>query len=62
MTLKDLREMSTEQLISKAMSTSCSMTKAAQQQEEKVFRVLSERGVINFDAMKEELKRAGMWQ
>lgn len=60
-TLKELKEMSTEALIGCLVVHSNSMTKASQQTEEKVFRVLAERNVIDYDAMKKEYERIGMW-
>lgn len=60
-TLKELKEMSTEELICKLVTTSSTMTKAVKQTEDKIFKVLAERNVINYDVMKTEYKRMGMW-
>ncbi len=62
MTLKELREKSVEQLIAIVISTSCSTTKAAIQQEERVFKVLAERGVLDYNAMRTEMKRRDLWR
>lgn len=58
---KELKEMSTEQLIGILVINSSSMTKASKQTEEKVFKELSDRKVIDYDAMKAEYERIGMW-
>ena len=58
---KELKEMSTEQLIGILVINSSSMTKSSKQTEDKVFKALSERKVIDYDAMKAEYERIGMW-
>lgn len=58
---KELKEMSTEQLIGVLIGISDSMTKSAKQTEDKVFKVLSDRKVIDYDTMKAEYERIGMW-
>ena len=60
-TKKELKEMSTERLIGILIISSSSMTKSSKQTEEKVFRELSDRKVIDYDAMKAEYERIGMW-
>ena len=60
-TKKELKEMSTEQLIGILVVNSSSMTKSSKQTEEKVFKELSNRKVIDYDAMKAEYERIGMW-
>ena len=60
-TKKELKEMSTEQLIGILVVNSSSMTKSSKQTEEKVFKELSDRKVIDYDAMKAEYERIGMW-
>lgn len=60
-TIKELNEMSTEKLIGILILQSNSMTKASRQTEEKVVRLLAERNVIDYDAMKVEYERLGMW-
>ena len=58
---KELNEMSTEKLIGILILQSNSTTKASRQTEEKVFRLLAERNVIDYDAMKSEYERIAMW-
>ena len=58
---KELKEMSTEQLIGILVVNSSSMTKSSKQTEEKVFMELADRKVIDYDAMKAEYERIGMW-
>ena len=53
--------MSTEQLIGILVINSSSMTKSLKQTEEKVFMELSDRKVIDYDKMKAEYERIGMW-
>ena len=60
-TKKELKEMSTEQLIGILVINSSSMTKSSKQTEEKVFIELSDRKVIDYDKMKAEYERIGMW-
>ena len=60
-TKKELKEMSTEQLIGILVINSSSMTKSSKQTEEKVFMELSNRKVIDYDKMKAEYERIGMW-
>ena len=60
-TKKELKEMSTERLIGILVINSSSMTKSSKQTEEKVFKELSNRKVIDYDAMKAEYERIGMW-
>ena len=60
-TKKELKEMSTERLIGILIISSNSMTKSSKQTEEKVFKELSNRKVIDYDAMKAEYERIGMW-
>ena len=58
---KELKEMSTERLIGILVINSSSMTKSSKQTEEKVFMELSDRKVIDYDVMKAEYERIGMW-
>ena len=58
---KELKEMSTERLIGILVISSSSATKSTKQVEEKVFMELSDRKVIDYDAMKAEYERIGMW-
>lgn len=60
-TKKELKEMSTERLIGILVINSSSMTKSSKQTEEKVFMELSDRKVIDYDVMKAEYERIGMW-
>ena len=60
-TKKELKEMSTERLIGILIISSSSMTKSERQTEEKVFKELSDRKVIDYDVMKAEYERIGMW-
>lgn len=60
-TKKELKEMSTERLIGILAINSSSMTKSSKQTEEKVFMELSDRKVIDYDAMKAEYEKIGMW-
>ena len=60
-TKKELKEMSTERLIGILVINSSSTTKSSKQTEEKVFMELSDRKVIDYDVMKEEYERIGMW-
>ena len=60
-TLKDLKEMTTEELIGKLVIGSSSTTKSTIQQEDKIFKVLAERNVIDYDAMKREFRRIHLW-
>ena len=60
-TKKELKEMSTERLIGILVINSSSMTKSSKQTEEKVFMELSNRKVIDYDKMKAEDERIGMW-
>ena len=53
--------MSTERLIGILVINSSSTTKSTKQVEEKIFRELSDRKVIDYDAMKAEYERIGMW-
>ena len=59
--LKELDEMSTEQLIGKLIMGSDSMTKSSRKAEDKIFKILSTRKVIDYEAMKAEYERIGMW-
>ena len=61
MTKKELKEMSTERLIGILAISSSSATKSIKQVEEKVFKELSDRKVIDYEAMKAEYERIGMW-
>ena len=60
-TKKELKEMSTERLIGILVINSSSTTKSSKQTEEKVFKELSDRKVIDYDVMKAEYERIGMW-
>lgn len=60
-TIKELTEMSTERLICVLVLQADSQTKASRQTEEKVFKILAERKVIDYDAMKKEYERIAMW-
>ena len=61
MTKKELKEMSTERLIGILAISSSSATKSIKQVEEKVFKELSDRKVIDYEAMKAEYERIRMW-
>ena len=58
---KELKEMSTERLIGILVINSSSMKKLSKQTAEKVFMELSDRKVIDYDVMKAEYERIGMW-
>lgn len=60
-TLKELEEKSTEELIGILAVNANSMTKSSKQTEDKTFKVLSSRKVIDYDAMKKEYEKIGMW-
>ena len=60
-TNKELEKMSTEQLIGVLVRKSSSATKASMQTEDKVFKELAKRGVIDYDTMKQEYESIGMW-
>ena len=60
-TQKELKEMTTEQLIGLLAITSSSETKSARQTEDGVFKTLAVRGVIDYEAMKKEYERILMW-
>ena len=60
-TQKELKEMSTERLIGILVINSSSTTKSSKQTEEKVFKELSDRKVIDYNTMKTEYERIGMW-
>ena len=60
-TFKELREMNIEKLIALLVIHSNSMTKTAKQTEEKIFMVLAERNVIDYEVMEKEYKRICMW-
>lgn len=60
-TLKELKAMSTERLLGNLVTTSNSMTKSSKQTEDKIFKILAERNIIDYDAMKKEYERIGMW-
>lgn len=60
-TIKELKEMSTEQLIIELVMTCNDMTKDAKKREDRVFKLLSERNVIDYDNMVEEYKKALLW-
>ena len=59
--LKELKEMSTEQLIGCLVLNCSSTTKVSKQIEDKVFKVLSDRNIIDYDAMRAEYERMGLW-
>ena len=60
-TIKELNAKSTEELIGVLILQADSMTKASRQTEEKVFKLLAERNVIDYDSMKKEYETIGMW-
>lgn len=60
-TIKELKEMSTERLIGVLIIHSSSETKQSRQLEEKIFKELAGRKVIDYDTMKKEYERIGMW-
>ena len=60
-TIKELEEMSTERLIGILVISSGSTTKATKSTEEKVFKILEKRNVIEYKAMQTEYERIGMW-
>ncbi len=59
--LKELKGMTTEKLICQLVLSSGSQTKLARQTEDKVFKILSENGVIDYEKMKSEYEMIGMW-
>lgn len=60
-TQKELREYSTERLLVALVHSGSSMNKSAKKDEDNIFKVLAERNVINYDDMKTEYERCGMW-
>ena len=58
---KELKEMSTELLIIVLINMSNLTTNSAKQTENKVFKVLNDRKVIDYDTMKAEYERLLMW-
>ena len=60
-TKKELEKMTTEQLIGLLIVNSSSMTKESKQTEDKIFKTLSDRKIIDYDTMKAEYERIGMW-
>lgn len=60
-TKKELKEMSTERLIGILVINSSSIANSSKQTEEKIFMELSDRKVIDYDLMKAEYERIGMW-
>ena len=58
---KELKEMSTELLIIVLINMSNLTTNSAKQTENKVFKVLHDRKVIDYDTMKAEYERLLMW-
>lgn len=59
--VKELKEMSTEQLIGSLVVNASSMTKSSKQTEDKIFKILADRKVIDYDTMKTEYEKIGMW-
>ena len=53
--------MNTEQLIGLLIVNSSSMTKESKQTEDKIFKTLSDRKIIDYVEMKAEYERIGMW-
>ena len=60
-TKKELEKMTAEQLIGMLVVNSSSMTKESKKIEDRIFKVLSERKIIDYDVMKAEYERIGMW-
>ena len=63
-TLKELKEMSTEQLITKLVmicGNDGKLLKQDVQTEERIFKILAERNVINYEAMKKEYEKNLLW-
>ena len=60
-TKKELEKMNTEQLIGLLIVNSSSMTKESKQTEDKIFKTLSDRKIIDYVEMKAEYERIGMW-
>lgn len=60
-TLKELREKTTEELIGALVMSSDSTTKSSKEQEKKIFKVLEERKVIDYEKMVKEYERIGMF-
>lgn len=58
---KELRELSTERLIVILAQLGSSMKKSTLKTEDNIFKVLAERKMINYDAMKAEYENCGMW-
>lgn len=59
--LKELKGMSVEQLIGILVTNSSSETKSSRLTEEKIFKVLSTRKIIDYDTMKKEYEKMYMW-
>lgn len=60
-TLKELREMSTERLIIELVSGANTMGDSVRKKEEKIFRILEERNVIDYKVMEQEYKNKHYW-
>ena len=60
-TKKELEKMNTEQLIGLLIVNSSSMTKESKQTEDKIFKTLFDRKIIDYVEMKAEYERIGMW-
>ena len=59
-TLKELNELSTEELIGKLMEMQMP-NKSKKQTEEKIFKILAERNVIRYDVLKKECEKLLLW-
>lgn len=60
-TVKELKNMNTERLIGNLIQNSVSLTKSSKQTEDRIFKILAERHVIDYDTMKSEYEKLGMW-
>ena len=58
--LKELKEKSTEELIGKLLEIQMP-NKSSKQTEEKIFKILAERKIIDYDAMKKECEKLLLW-
>ena len=63
-TVKQLKEMSTEELITRLVilcGSEGKVLKQDQQTEERIFKILAERKVIDYEAMKKEYEKNLLW-
>lgn len=60
-TVKQLNELNTERLITILVQGSNDMTAQEKEKEKRIFKILAERGVIDYDAMIAEYERAAIY-